>query len=199
MIPHCDKCSGRTNSTLLACLSQGASKFILPRRLFDHKNGSHSTQGHGNKIPRTFRFFEARQPKNHEIHGFHGSGCTFSRFHVFTYDGARKFTQFTKFTFSRFSRCTKFTKFTFSRFHVFHGARNSRNSRFHVFTFFTVHEIHVFMFSRFRAHEKFTKFTFSCFFTFHPLCMRRPCEGLRNLKKQSGSFQHVIYIYILYK
>ena len=29
MIPHCDKCSGRTNSTLLACLSQGASKFIL--------------------------------------------------------------------------------------------------------------------------------------------------------------------------
>ena len=29
MIPHCDKCSGRTNSTLFACLSQGASKFIL--------------------------------------------------------------------------------------------------------------------------------------------------------------------------
>ena len=29
MIPHRDKCSGRTNSTLLACLSQGASKFIL--------------------------------------------------------------------------------------------------------------------------------------------------------------------------
>ena len=119
-----------------------------------------------------------------------------AHFHVFTNDGARKFTQF---TFSRFSRCTKFTKFTFSRFHGFHGARNSRNSRFHVFTFFTVHEIHVFMFSRFRAHEKFTKFTFSCFFTFHPLCMRRPCEGLRNLKKQSGSFQHVVYIYYINK
>ena len=66
MIPQCDKCSGRTNSILLACLSQGASKFILEGSS-DGLLWLAALANHGEKLAgqvQTFLYHVARSEKN---------------------------------------------------------------------------------------------------------------------------------------
>ena len=129
----CGRAPSPPSANFLLSNSRLASSAPAPRRLFDHKNGVHTTHGHENRIPRTLQFFEAIRPISHEFHGFHDPGCVISRFHVFTFSRCTKFVEFTK--------STKFTFFTFSRFHVF---AFSCFHVFHVFMVFTFSRFHVF-------------------------------------------------------